>query len=73
MRAKLLETLGQAILAGLVQGSPRLKNLPSGNLFDPQLQKGTIVDLEQPLRHMDTAIGINADQVAVEGGMMDLG
>jgi hypothetical protein len=29
-------------------------------------------DIEQPLRDMDSEIGVNADRVSIETGMVDL-
>ena len=37
------------------------------------LEQGPIVQHQQPLGHVDPAVGVDADQVVVEGGVVDLG
>ena len=56
----------------MIGGSSRPPKLSSLDLFNAELKKWPIMDLEQALRHMDDAVGADADEVIIEGGVMDL-
>ena len=50
----------------------RLDHLP-GDPFQPEFEKRAIMDSEQPIRDMDSVIGVDPDQMNIEGRMVDLG
>ncbi len=47
-------------------------HLPS-NPFQPEFDKRTIVDFEQPVRDVNSVIGFDPDQMSIKGRMVDLG
>jgi hypothetical protein len=47
-----------------------LDHLP-GDPLEAEFEKRPITDFEQPIRDVNSIVGVNADQVGVEGGMMD--
>jgi hypothetical protein len=49
-----------------------LDHLP-GDPLEAEFEKRRITDFEQPIRDVNSIVGVNADQVGVEGGMMDFG
>jgi hypothetical protein len=63
---------------------PERQPLPIGTILIPpwqldclpddplQFEKRAIVDFEQPIRDMDAEIRVDADQVSIEGRMVDL-
>ena len=45
-------------------------------LSDPlqsEFEERAVMDIEQPVRHMDAEFGIDPDQVSMESRMMELG
>ena len=52
---------------------PRQSNHLPDDPLQPEFEKRAIMDFEQPVRDMDAEIGVDPDQVGVEGRMMDLG
>jgi len=68
----LLEPDRQPVAIRTVLTPPRqLDHLP-GDPFQPEFEKRAIVDFEQAVRDMDAEIGVDADQVSIEGRVMDL-
>jgi len=43
-----------------------------GDSLKPEFEERAIMDFEQPVRNMDAEIGVDADQVDIEGSMVDL-
>jgi hypothetical protein len=48
-----------------------LDHLPD-DPFEAEFEKRAIMDFEQPIGDVNSVIGVDADQVGVEGRMMDL-
>ena len=44
----------------------------SGDPLQPKFEERTIMDFEQPMGDMEAVIGVDADEVGVEGDMVDL-
>jgi hypothetical protein len=47
-----------------------LDHLP-GNPLQPEFEKRTVADFEQPVGNMDAEIGVDPDQVGVESSVVD--
>ena len=68
-----LKTQIESIAVRLVLGTSRIENAYAAGGLASELEEGTVVDVEEPVRDMDDAIGVDAEQIAVEGGVVDLG
>ena len=69
---ELLEPERQPIPIGSILKTSWSVDQCSGDPLQPEFEKRAIVDFEQPVRDMDAEIGIDADQVGVEGRVMEL-
>jgi hypothetical protein len=45
----------------------------SGDPLKAEFEKRAIMDFEQPIRDVNSEIGVDPDQMGVEGGMVDFG
>jgi hypothetical protein len=50
----------------------QLDHLP-GDPLQPEFEKRAVMDFGQPVGDMNSVIGVDADQVGIEGRMVDLG
>lgn len=67
-----LKPLRQPISIRIVIGSARKVKLSSVKWFE-RLQHLAIVLMEKPVRNVDAIVGIDADEVSIEGGVMNPG
>jgi hypothetical protein len=68
---ELLETNRQPVTIGKILIPPRpVDHLPDDPL-EPEFEKRAIVDFEQPVRDVNAEIGVDPDQIGIEGRMMD--
>jgi hypothetical protein len=44
----------------------------SGDPLEAEFEKRAIMDFKQPIRDVNSVIGVDADQVGIEGRMMEL-
>jgi hypothetical protein len=65
----LLEPNRQPVPIGKILISPRVDHLPN-DPFEPEFEKRASVDFEQPVRDVDAEIGINPEQIGIEGRVM---
>ena len=56
----------------ILKPSRRLDHLPDDPL-EAEFEKRAVTDFEQPIRDVNSVIKVDADQVGVEGGLMDFG
>jgi hypothetical protein len=68
---ELLEPDRQSVTIRAILTPSRPANQCANDPLQTEFEKWTIVDFEQPIRDMDAEIGVNPDQVSIEGGMMD--
>jgi hypothetical protein len=69
---KLFEAECQSVSIGIIPKPSRPVDQRSGDSLQPEFEERAIVDFEQPIRDVDAVIGVDPDQVGVEGRMMDL-
>jgi hypothetical protein len=70
---ELLEPSRQSIpIRAIFTASRQLDQLPDDPL-KAEFEKRAVMDFEQPIRDVNSVIKVDADQVGVEGGMMDIG
>ena len=67
-----LEPKRQPVPIGSILKPSRPIDERSGDPLEPEFEERTIVDFEQPIGDMYSVIGVDADQVGVEGGMVEL-
>jgi hypothetical protein len=68
----LLEPDRQPVAIGtILKPSRPVDHLPD-DPFEAEFEKRAIMDFEQPIRDVDSEIGVDPDQVGVEGRMMHL-
>ena len=73
MILELLEPKRQPVpIRTILTPPPRLNYLPDDSL-KPEFEESAIMDFEQRVGDVNLVIGVDADQVGVEGGMMDFG
>jgi hypothetical protein len=71
MIRELLEPKRQPVPIRTILTPPRrLNHLPDDSL-QSEFEKRAIMDFEQAIGDMNSIIGVEADQVSIEGGMMD--
>jgi hypothetical protein len=64
---ELLEPNRQSVPIGTILCPPRrLDHLP-GNPFKPEFEKRPTVDFQEPIRDVNSVIGVDPDQVGIEG------
>jgi hypothetical protein len=69
----LLEPDRQSVLVRTILSPPRqLDHLPDDPL-EAEFEERAVMDFEQTIGDVNLVIGVDADQVGVEGGMMDFG
>jgi hypothetical protein len=69
---ELLKPERQPLPIGTILIPPwQLDCLPDDPL-QPEFEKRTIMDFEQPIGHVNSVIGVDLDQVSIEGRMVDL-
>jgi hypothetical protein len=67
----LLEPNRQPVTIGKILIPPRpVDHLPD-DPFEPEFEKRAIVDFEQPVRDVDAEIGVDPDQVGIEGRVVE--
>jgi hypothetical protein len=71
-QVELLEPGGEALPVRAIFLSPGRTDLPAGDPLQALLQERAVVERQQ-VGHMHPAVGVDADQVVVEGGVVDLG
>jgi len=72
MILELLEPKRQPVpIRTILTPPPRLNHLPDDSL-KPEFEESAIMDFEQRVGDVNSVIRVDADQVGVEGGMMDL-
>ena len=69
---ELLETNRQPIAVRTILKPSRPIDQSSGDPLEAEFEKRPIMDFEQPIGDVDSVIGVDADQVAIEGRMMEL-
>jgi hypothetical protein len=57
-------------IRSILSPPPQLDHLPSDPL-QPEFEKRTVVDFEQPVGDVNSVIRVDADQMGVKGGMVD--
>ena len=63
----------QSVAIRAILRPPRQLDHLTGDPFQPEFEKWAIMQVEQPFRDMDAVIWVEADQVRIEGGMVDFG
>ena len=70
---ELLKPERQPVAVRPVLIPPRqLDHLPDDPL-EPEFEKRAIMDFEQPIGYVNSVIRVDADQMGIEGGMVDFG
>jgi hypothetical protein len=62
----LLEPYGQPVAIGTILSPSRQFNHLSDDPLQPEFEKWSIMDFEQPVRDMDAEIRVDPDQVSIE-------
>jgi hypothetical protein len=68
----LLEPERQSVPIRAILTPPRQLDLLPDDPFQAKFEKRAIVDFEQPIRDVNSVVGIDADQVGIKGGLMEL-
>ena len=69
---ELLESRREPVAVGAKLRAPRGPDQASGTGLQALLEQGTVVEHQEPLRDVHPTVGVDADQVVVEGGVVDL-
>jgi hypothetical protein len=72
-RFELLESGGEPVAVGAKQLAPRGPDQGSRTSLEALFEERAVVKHQQSLRDVDPAVRVDADQVVVEGGVVDLG
>ena len=48
------------------------RNQCSDDPFKPEFEERAVMDFEQPVRDVNSVIRVDADQMSIEGGVVDL-
>ncbi len=70
---ELLEPQRQPVTIGVIACSPWQLDLLPDDSLQTKFEKRTVMDFEQPVGDVNSLIGVDPDQVSIEGGMVDLG
>jgi hypothetical protein len=69
---ELLEPSRQSIpIRAIFTASRQLDQLPDDSR-KAKFEKRAVMDFEQPIGDVNSIVGVNADEVGIEGGMVDL-
>ena len=69
---EMLEPSRRSVSIGpVLTRSRQLDPLPNDPL-QPEFEKWAVMDFQEPIRDVNSIIGVDADQVGVEGRMMEL-
>jgi hypothetical protein len=68
----MLEPQRQSVPIRAIRRTPRHRDLRAGDGFEAKFEERPIVDFEQPIGDMNSEICIDADQIGIEGRMVDL-
>jgi quercetin dioxygenase-like cupin family protein len=72
MILELLEPKRQPVPIRTILTPPRQFDRLPDDPFEAEFEKRAIVDFEQPIRDVNSVVGIDADQVGIKGGLMEL-
>jgi hypothetical protein len=69
---ELLEPKCQPVAIRTILRPSRPVDQCPGDPLEAEFEKWTIVDIEQPIRDVNSVIRVDADQVSIKGRMMEL-
>jgi len=69
---ELLKPDGEALPVGVIFPAPRQTYQTPGHGLQPLLQKWAVVQIEKPVGDMDSEVRVDADQLRVEGSVVNL-
>jgi hypothetical protein len=68
----LLEPNREPVPIGMILKPSRPAYQRPGDTLQPEFEKRPVVDFEQPVRDVNSVIGVDTDQVGIEGRVMQL-